>query len=252
MRASANIVSILLLIIIAIAAAVAIHLYLQGVEKPAPPGLCHAAIEAVNVTRYKGIYVWFRAIDCDLTVDTAYLRYPDWTLAVQLQPLTPVKVRRGSVSILRLIPTEQVKSGEYILTIPIRKDDVWKSIRIPFTMPGGQILRNKSLQELNGTILEKTAYRVIVNVSIYEQQFDTYKVTVRVCAKRGYWINYVRIEVYNASLEPPVWVGQYHVFVESEKYLPFTYPDCSIADFYPIRGNEQPLTIMVLVEWRRG
>ncbi len=257
-RGVSHITAILLLVFVSIAAAILLYLYVTGERPRAPSAACTIHIVAVKeLTDILGgseygyaLEVWV-SMDpkCGAaTIDVGYLDYPDGSLAAVLHPLRPVTLN-NTFTLHRIIlyPDRPLAIGDYVLRLPGRGlVDPSYSFRLPHPLAGTVILHG-SLEELNGTVQNVGNALVIVNVTVYQVQYDTYKVTVRVCAEPGHYVYYDRMMVLNATYQPPVYVGPYYVFVEQPSLLPFTYPDCSIADFYPILGSEAPLTILASV-----
>ncbi len=260
-RGSIHVAAVLLLILVSIGAAVLLWLYTAGLEKPEPKRPCMVSVDAVReetvsvegkdgvtYTYAYALRVWLRALTCDARLDRAYLLYPDGSLASPLEPRGDrVKLRWGSVESVEFYAEGVVEPGDYLLRVPaVRGDDAVVRVSLPWRLASTLAEWNVTFDEINGSVVKKKGYHVEFIVSVNQTEYDTtYKLTVRVCAEPGYRIEFVRVEVLNASMEPPVWVGPYYVFVE--RLVPFTYPDCSISDFYPIRGSEQPLTILVNV-----
>ncbi len=264
-RGDIHIAAVLLLILVSIGAILLIWLYAAGFEKPEPRRPCMVSVDAVReetvsvegqdgvtYTYAYALRVWLRALTCDARLDRAYLLYPDGSLASPLEPRGGrVKLRWGSVEGVELYAEGVVEPGDYLLRVPaVRGDDAVVRVSLPWRLSSTLVERNATFDEINGSVVEREGYRVEFIVTVYQAVYDTYKLTVRVCAEPGYRVEFVRVEVLNASMEPPVWVGPYSVFIE--RLVPFTYPDCSISDFYPIRGSEQPLTILVSVGARPG
>ncbi len=248
LRGSVHITAVLLLILVSIAAAVLLYLWLTGRVSTRTPVMCRGVIHAVKYDGF-GLRVWLQALNCNATMDGGYLVYPDGSLAARLVALKPrVKLGFGRIEEVYLYSLSLVKPGDYILKIPIGPDPV-AHIHIPTVMPETRIFRNETLEELNGTLVATPAYNISVTVTVYQPQYDTYNVTVVLCANPGYEVTKVRFMLFNASLEPPMWIGPYYVFTEQR--VPFTYPDCSIANYYPVYGGEQPLTLVVQAAWRR-
>ena len=247
-RGSVHIAAVLLLILISIAAAVALYLWLTGRVSRGTPILCRGVIHAVKYDGF-ALRVWLQPLNCNATMDGGYLVTPDGSLASRLVTLRPrVKLGYGRITEVTLYSLDMVKPGDYILRIPIGPDPETQ-IHLSTPLPETRILRNYTLEELNGTEIHTPAYNVSITVTVYQAQYDTYNVTVVLCANPGYEVTKVRYILLNASLEPPMWIGPYYVF--TERLVPFTYPDCSIASYYPVYAGEQPLTLLVQAAWRR-
>lgn len=247
LRGSVHITAVLLLILVSIGAALILYLWLTGHSSTGTPVLCRGVIHAVKYDGF-GLRVWIQALNCNASMDGGYLLYPDGSLAARLVALKPrVKLGFGEIESVYLYSLSLVKPGDYILRIPIGPDPE-THIHIPTVMPETRILRNMTLEELNGTVIATPAYNVSITVSVYQAQYDTYNVTVVLCANPGYEVTKVRFILLNATLEPPMWIGRYYIF--TERLVPFTYPDCSIANYYPVYGGEQPLTLIIQAAWR--
>ncbi len=254
-RSVSHITAVLLLVLVAVGAALLIYLYVTGFRPYTPSHACTLSIVAVKeLTNTIGgseygyaIRAWV-SIDhrCgNVKIDVGYLEHPDGSLAAVLRPIRPVVLNNTfTLHEVTLYSDRPLPIGDYLLRLPGEGlGDPAYSFRLPHPLAGSIVIHG-NLEEINGSVERLPGATVIVNVTVYEPQYDTYKVTVRVCAEPGHYVYYDRIMVLNATYQPPVYVGHYYVFVEQPVYLPFTYPDCSIADFYPVRGDEAPLTII--------
>ncbi len=254
--ASLPVTAALLLILVAVAAAALLWLAFQAAPRPAPSKPCSLTLDAfrevvIKIDSVKYAYAleaWLRSLDCDAKIDKAYLLYPDGTLAAPLTPLETAKLKMGAVRQVELYALEPIEPGDYVLRVPaVRGDDLLEKVRVEHRVASSVIRRGVYLEDINNTVEHHEGYDIVYLVRVYQAEYGTYNLTVLVCAQPGYTVHFVRIEVLNATLEPPMWLGPYHVFVEQPRYLPFTYPDCSVANFYPIQDFEQPLTILVNV-----
>ncbi len=236
-----------LLVLVAVAAAVTLYIYLSSTGPRTGPGtgVCVVGIDAVKANE-SGIYLWVTGSGrCVLNVSRAYMERVGGGAAAVLEPLNGT-LTPGRPTPLRLLPESMIQPGEYVLRAVLQGGgEASTRLLITSPVPEATIARGDPGQ-LNKTI-NRRLYNVTVTVTTTAA--GNYNVSVSVCPVPGVTMTYVRGEIYNATMQPPKWVGKYYVYVDP--YTPYTYPLCSLWYWAPIAPSEFPVTLLVLVEYTR-
>lgn len=242
-RSVSLIVSIILVVIVSAASALLLYSWLGGAASTAGAltgqasrGLCHARIvEAFANT--SGIFAVIVPSSCRLT--SAYL-----DPGGEAVELVPVMNKSG---LLRLVPARQVEPGRHALSVQVDGANSLYQLLIRSGLPEFRVFRNLTVDSTWTATHPSTPYNVTLSLSARGR--GNYRLTVRVSPNPGYVITYVGGEIYNSTLDPPVYVGPYYKTSWSGRA---SYPDYVEWYWQPLIASEQPYLVVISVAWERS
>ena len=248
-RGLSSVVAEVLLVLVVVAAVAVLYAWLGGSVGSGRFKHVFGAFKidavAVNDT---GFYVWLHGVSGRVVVSNAYLVYPSGAVAAVLYPVAPsYTVAAGSIVVAHYVPDTTVEPGTYLLRVPGVGDDSSKTIIVDRRVGGGTVFH--VLLNTTGVVASRELDGYTVELEI-ETVDGYYRLWVRVCAENGTYIYKVVGVIYNSSLLPPRYVGQYYFYVDDYTSNPFTYPDCDIQYWTPLYPDEQPYHVAVLVDAR--
>ncbi len=171
------------------------------------------------------------------SVDAVYVDLDGSSIATVT--VTEGKLSVGKLVLVRAYPREMLRPGSYRLRVVASGAEA--AIPITLAHPTGASVALKAAPENNvsNPVTVETVY-VVYEVYVNETQDGNYMVVFRVYAKPGIRVLAVYAELFSVNGTHPIWVGG-NPWTWSQ---PYTYPDWAGAEWWPVRPDEMPVTVV--------